>query len=228
MTKRPMPREKRKDSKQQKKIVAAEISEAVVHGEAVAPLQSAAETKAAVKPKAPALKSPPPKPLAAKPATARLTVPKAPAPKVSAKVPAPARVMETPPARMVAAKTPLSETPAARAVVSAAAPEDRAAPTPQLMEKTVERLQSSLEAAGKGAVAVNHKLLDIAQENVNSSLELARDMVGATTPFEVMRLQMSWLHACVEALENHAKDLRALSAELVTSTSKPLREQLRK
>ena len=252
MTKRPMPREKRKDSQQQKKIVAAEITEATVHGEAAAPIEPAAATKAPVRPKSltakpvmakpvmakPVMaKAPMAKPLTAKPATAKplaakplaakLTVPKTP-PAPTPQDPAPERVAETPAARTLAAKTPLAETAAARAVVSAAAPDEAAAPAPLALESTVEGFQHALQAAGKGAVQVNCKLLDIAQENVNSSLELARDMVGATTPFEVMRLQMSWLHACVEALENHAKDLRELSADLVTNTTKPLREHLRK
>ena len=243
MTKRPTPREKRKDSKQQKKIVAAEISEATVHSKAAAPLPSAAETKARVAPKGLAPKPLTAKPVMAKPVvikpvvtkpvlakavTAKLTVPKTPpAPAPQVQTPR-EHVAETPAARTLAAKTPLADTPVARAIVSAAAPDEAAAPSPLPLESTVESFQHALEAAGKGAVQVNCKLLDIAQENVNSSLELARDIIGATTPFEVMRLQMSWLHACVEALENHAKDLRALSAELVTSTSKPLREQLRK
>lgn len=266
MTKRPMPREKRKDSQQQKKIVAAEITEATVHSKVSTPPQTAPEAKAPVRPKSPQPKpltakpvtakaapgkplatkpvmatSAPAKPLAArpsaakpsaakpataKPVVAKLTVPKTP-PAPAPQDPAPERVAETPAARTLAAKTPLA-TVAARALVSAAAPDEAAAPAPLALESTVEGFQHALQAASKGAVQVNRKLLDIAQENVNSSLELARDMVGATTPFEVMRLQMSWLTACVEALESHAKDLRELSADLVTNTSKPLREHLRK
>ncbi|MGI8725818.1 MAG: phasin family protein [Methyloceanibacter sp.] len=265
MTKRPMPREKRKDSQQQKKIVAAEITEATVHSKVSSPPQTAPEAKVPVRPKSPQPKpltakpvtakaapgkplatkpvmatSAPAKPLAArpsaakpsaampataKPVVAKLTVPKTP-PAPAPQDPAPERVAETPAARTLAAKTPVAETVAARALVSAAAPDEAAAPAP--LESTVEGFQHPLQAASKGAVQVNRKLLDIAQENVNSSLELARDMVGATTPFEVMRLQMSWLTACVEALENHARDLRELSADLVTNTSKPLREHLRK
>ena len=242
MTKRPTPREKRKDSKQQKKIVAAEITEATVHSKAAAPLQSAAETKARVAPKTPAPRPPTAKPVItkpvitkpvitkpvlAKPVTAKLTVPKTP-PATAPQVHARECVAETPAMRTLAAKTPLADTPVARAIVSAAAPDEAAAPSPLPLENTVESFQHALEAAGKGAVQVNCKLLDMAQENVNSSLELARDIIGATTPFEVMRLQMSWLHACVEALEHHAKDLRDLSADLVARTSKPLREHLRK
>jgi hypothetical protein len=95
------------------------------------------------------------------------------------------------------------------------------------LERAVETFEQSFMAAGRGAVAVNRKLMDIAQENLNSSLELARDLAGARSPIEIVRLHMSYWHGLFGAVENQARELRALSAEAVTKTADPVRAHMR-
>lgn len=79
-------------------------------------------------------------------------------------------------------------------------------------------------AAGRGTVAVNCKLLDFAQMNVNSSLDYAKDLAAARSPVRIMRLQMEYWQDCFEAFASQAQELRALSAELVADANEPLRQ----
>jgi hypothetical protein len=91
-----------------------------------------------------------------------------------------------------------------------------------------ELVQQSLKAAYKGASAVNAKLIDMAQDTMNSGLEHARDLAGAKNPMQVLKLQMSYWHETMESFTAQAQELRALSSELVASTSEPIRAHLRR
>jgi hypothetical protein len=46
-------------------------------------------------------------------------------------------------------------------------------------EAAVDTMQKSFDAAGQGAVALNRKILDIAQRNVSSGFDLAKSVAGA-------------------------------------------------
>jgi Phasin protein len=111
-------------------------------------------------------------------------------------------------------------------LVNAVKPDERLSDSP--VDALVQTIEKSLEAAGQGAIAVNRKLVDIAQTNLNSGLELARDLAGAKTPMEVMRLQMNYWHDCVGVFESQARELRALSARLVATASEPIRSHMRR
>jgi hypothetical protein len=105
-------------------------------------------------------------------------------------------------------------------------------PDEQLSDSSVDTLvqtwEKSFEAAMPVARAVNRKLVDIAQTNMNSSLELARDLAGAKTPMEAMRLGMNYWHEHMGVLEAQAQELRSLSAEFVATASEPLRAHMRR
>ena len=91
-----------------------------------------------------------------------------------------------------------------------------------------ETFRQSLTAAQKGATAVNAKLLDMAQEAVNSSLEHARDLAGITNPMQALKLQMKHWHETIESFTAHSQELRTLTAELVATTSEPIRAHIRR
>ena len=88
-------------------------------------------------------------------------------------------------------------------------------------------VQQSLTAAQKGATAVNAKLIDMAQETMNSGLEHARDLASAKNPMQVLKLQMSYWHETIESFNAQAQELRTLSSELVANSSEPIRAHLR-
>jgi len=94
--------------------------------------------------------------------------------------------------------------------------------------EAVDSIEQSMKAALPAAVAVNCKLVDIAQANVNSGLELARELAGATSPLEMMRLGVTHWHARMGMFEAQAQELRVLSATLMTSASAPIRAHLRR
>ena len=92
----------------------------------------------------------------------------------------------------------------------------------------VDTLEKSLKATVPAAIAVNRMLFDIAQANMNSGMELARDLAGARTPMEALRLGMNYWHDNADVFQSQARELRTLSAKLLTTASGPLRAQLRR
>jgi hypothetical protein len=216
------------------KTVAAEQTgaakrEEVVHtakapAEEAAPRAKAPEAGVAKKAKAPAPVSPTAKASeleAAKKAKAAAAEaaqkPKAPAAKVAKKAEAPAVKPEK------KTKAPASAS-GKKTVASAAVPELSGDTVKSAMD-TIER---SWKAAGLGTVAVNRKILDFARQNVSSGLHLARSLAGAKNPVEMARLHVTFWDEQIRALATQAEQLRALSAEVVSKASEPLREHMRK
>jgi hypothetical protein len=216
------------------KTVAAEQTgaakrEEVVHtakapAEEAAPRAKAPEAGVAKKAKAPAPVSPTAKASeleAAKKAKAAAAEaaqkPKAPAAKVAKKAEAPAVKPEK------KTKAPASAS-GKKTVASAAVPELSGDTVKSAMD-TIER---SWKAAGLGTVAVNRKILDFARQNVSSGLHLARSLAGAKNPVEMARLHVTFWDEQIRALASQAEQLRALSAEVVSKASEPLREHMRK
>ena len=132
------------------------------------------------------------------------------------------------------AKAPVAE--AAQKVTAAAAASVKKAvssmPVPELSKDTVssamETIEESWKAAGLGTVAVNRKILDFARQNVSSGLHLARSLAGAKNPVEIARLHVTFWDEQMKALASQAEELRAMSAEIVSMASEPLREHMRK
>ena len=91
------------------------------------------------------------------------------------------------------------------------------------LEDTVEVLEKTLDEAGQGAVALNRKVIDIAQSNLNSGFELAKQLASAKTPAEIMELQTAYLRKQVQTLAAQAEEIRALSTQVATDTAEPLK-----
>lgn len=98
-----------------------------------------------------------------------------------------------------------------------------AAPGDHIVCKTVDTIEQSLKAAGRGTVAVNCKLLDFARNNVNSGLDYVKDVAAAQNPVGLLRLQFGYWRDCIETFLHQAQELRTLSAEIVANTNEPLR-----
>jgi hypothetical protein len=114
-------------------------------------------------------------------------------------------------------------------LVNAVKPEEKLSPSTQgSVESAVDTFEKSLKAAMPVARKVNRKLVDIAQANMNSGLELARDLAGAKSPMEMMRLGMNYWHEHMGVFEAQAQELRMLSAEFMTTASEPIRAHIRR
>ena len=84
-------------------------------------------------------------------------------------------------------------------------------------------LGQSLQAAVPVAVAVNTKLVDIAQENVSAGLELARDLAGAKSPMEAMQLGVDYWFNQIGAVQAQTREPHSLSAAWVKTASEQTR-----
>ena len=141
--------------------------------------------------------------------------PPEPAPKAPAPVPSPrARVTDSAPKT---APVLLNAVKADERLVEAA-----------FVERAVDSLEKSFKAALPAAAAVNSKLVDIAQANMNSGMEFARDLAGAKSPMEMVRLGMTYWHENMGVFQAQAQELRTLSASFVTKASEPIRDHIRR
>jgi len=119
----------------------------------------------------------------------------------------------------------ITEVPAV--LVNAVKPEEKL-PETALVVQAMDSFEKSLKAAVPAAVAVNSKLVDIAQANMNAGMELARDLAGAKTPMEFMRLGMTYWQENMGVFQAQAAELRTLQAAFVATASQPMREHIRR
>src|SRR3989304_4962327 len=59
-------------------------------------------------------------------------------------------------------------------------------------DKILESWEKTFDAAGQGAVALNRKMVDITQRNINSGFEFAKSLAGAKNLAEAMEFQASY------------------------------------
>jgi phasin len=102
-------------------------------------------------------------------------------------------------------------------------------------EVAVDTMQKSFDAAGQGAVALNRKILDIAQRNVSSGYDLAKSLAGAKNLADFVELQTAYWQKQLDALTAQAEEVRALSTKVTADTAEPIKahvtssmEELRK
>lgn len=126
----------------------------------------------------------------------------------------------------VKAPAPAQVTEAPAVLVNAVKPEEKLPET--AVVQAMDSFEKSLKAAVPAAVAVNSKLVDIAQANMNAGMELARDLAGATTPMEFMRLGMTYWQENMGVFQAQAAELRTLQAAFVATASQPMREHIRR
>lgn len=117
------------------------------------------------------------------------------------------------PDKSLSASKPLKAKPAAKA--------KHATQTKAMVPAPV--LSCSLQGALPAAIAMNTKLVDIAHSNVSAGLELARDLAGAKTPMEAMRLGVAYWFNHIGAVQAQARELQSLSATWVSTASAQIR-----
>jgi hypothetical protein len=72
-------------------------------------------------------------------------------------------------------------------------------------------MPASLAEAGQGALAVNRKLVEMAQANMQASLDFAMRLATVKTPMELMSLQMSYWQERMGSFARQAEELRELA-----------------
>jgi phasin len=103
------------------------------------------------------------------------------------------------------------------------------------LEAALDTMEKSFDAAGQGAVALNRKIIDIAQRNLNSGFDLAKNLAGAKNLAEMMEFQAAYWRKQLGALAAQAEEVRALSSEVTADAAEPIKahvtssmEELRK
>jgi len=73
------------------------------------------------------------------------------------------------------------------------------------LQAGLESWQKSFGAVGQGAVAINRKIIDIAESNINTGFDLATGLAGARNFAEVMQLQAAYWRKLFGALHIQAE-----------------------
>jgi hypothetical protein len=108
--------------------------------------------------------------------------------------------------------------------------EKRVAQTRELYEHFLEAVLESWErfvvAAGQGAVALNHKVIDIARRNVNTGFGLAERLAGAKKLAGVMELQAAYWRKQLGELATQSEEMRTLSTKVTADVAAPIKVQV--
>jgi phasin len=94
------------------------------------------------------------------------------------------------------------------------------------LEAGLDAVEKTLDAAGQGVTALNRKVIDIAQRNVNSGFDLAKSLAAAKTVPQAVELHQSYWRNQVATLSAQAEELRALSTKIAADTVEPVKAQL--
>jgi len=92
--------------------------------------------------------------------------------------------------------------------------------TRELYERSKNTLHAVLEGMEKscdGAVALNRKIIDIAEHNVTAGFDLAMSLAGAKNLAEVMNLQAAYWRTQFDNLSAQTEELRALSTRMTAA-----------
>ena len=94
------------------------------------------------------------------------------------------------------------------------------------LEGVLQSWERSFDAAGQGAVALNRKIIDIAQRNINSSFDLAKSLAGAKNLAEAVEMQSSYWRSQLDTLAAQAEEVRTLSTQVTADTAKPIQRSM--
>jgi len=94
------------------------------------------------------------------------------------------------------------------------------------LEAVLETWERSINAAGQGAVALNRKVIDIAQRNINSSFDLAKGLAGARNLADAVELQAAHWRDQLDAFAAQAEEVRTLSTQVAADVAKPIKRSL--
>jgi phasin len=94
------------------------------------------------------------------------------------------------------------------------------------LDAALETLERSFDALGQGATALNHRVIDIAQRNINSGFDLAKSLTKAKNLAEVIELQAAYWREQFGVLANQAEEVRTLSTQVAADAAKPIKSQM--
>ena len=94
------------------------------------------------------------------------------------------------------------------------------------LEAVLASWERSFDAAGQGAVALNRKVMDIAQRNINSGFDLAKSLARAKNLAEALELQSAYWRKQFGVMTAQAEEVRALSTKVTADAAEPIKSQM--
>ena len=91
------------------------------------------------------------------------------------------------------------------------------------LEASLDTLARSFDSLSHGASALNRKIIDIAQRNVNSGFDLAKSVTTAKNLAEVVELRAAYWRKQLGALAAQAEEVRELSAKVAGDMTAPIK-----
>ena len=111
--------------------------------------------------------------------------------------------------------------------------EKSVAQTRQAYDRSLDAFDTSLttfertfDAAGQGAIAFNHKIVDIARRNVSASFDLAASLAGAKNLADIVELQSAFWRKQFGVLTAQAEEVRSLSMKVTTDAADQINLQM--
>lgn len=92
----------------------------------------------------------------------------------------------------------------------------------------LESWEKTFDAAGQGAVALNRKVIDITQRNINSGFEFAKSLAGARTLAEAMALHSTYWQKQLGTLKAQTDEMRELSTSVTADVAEPAKVQVKR
>jgi len=90
------------------------------------------------------------------------------------------------------------------------------------LEAGLQAVEKSYDAAGHAATALNRKIIDIAQQNIDSGFDLAKSLATAKNLAEMVELQGAYWRKQFETLLAQAEEVRTLSVHAGSDVAEPL------
>ena len=94
------------------------------------------------------------------------------------------------------------------------------------LQAVLESWQNSFGAVGQGAVALNRKIIDVAERNINNGFDLATGLAEAKNVDEVMEVQEAYWRKQLTELRTQAEAVRGLSSKVTTDVVRPIKAQV--
>ena len=91
------------------------------------------------------------------------------------------------------------------------------------LQAVLKSWQNSFGAVGQGAVALNRKIIDVAERNINNGFDLATGLAGAKNVAEVMEVQAAYWRKQLTELGTQAEEVRGLSRKVATDVIRPIK-----
>ena len=93
-------------------------------------------------------------------------------------------------------------------------------------EAVLANWERSFDAAGQGTAAINRKVIEITQRNINSGFEHAKSLAVAKNLGEVMELQTAYWRKQLSMPGAQAEEMRDLSTQVTTMLRPPSKRSL--